>query len=139
MSHFFMPKKVFFQDCDPAGIVFYPRYFEMINLTVETWFDEALNMSFSVLHEDRGLAIPTVHIETGFSAPSRLGDPLTFTLTVKKLGGSSMDLEIQALCGTEVRLTSDLTLVCVNKAEIKPMRWPDDIRQNIEELLKESQ
>ena len=35
-------RKVRFEHCDPAGIVFYPRYFEMINGTVEDWFEEDL-------------------------------------------------------------------------------------------------
>ena len=32
---FVFPQKVRFQHCDPAGIVFYPRYFEMLNTTIE--------------------------------------------------------------------------------------------------------
>ena len=33
--------KVRFGDVDPAGIVFYPRYFEMLNAAVEDWFTMA--------------------------------------------------------------------------------------------------
>ena len=34
-----------FADCDPAGIVFYPRYMEMFNALVEDWFREGLKLS----------------------------------------------------------------------------------------------
>ena len=40
---FTYPHKVLFRHCDPAGIVFYPRYFEMMNDTVEAFFGTALD------------------------------------------------------------------------------------------------
>ena len=37
-------------DCDPAGIVFYPRYLEMFNNLVEDWFCDGLKLSFAEFH-----------------------------------------------------------------------------------------
>ena len=59
-----MHQKVLFKHCDPAGIVFYPRYFEMVNDCVEAFFDEALGLPFEDLH-DSG-AMPTAQIQTKF-------------------------------------------------------------------------
>ena len=44
--------EVRFRHCDPAGIVFYPRYFEMINDFVEEWFDKGMGLPFhlSLIH-----------------------------------------------------------------------------------------
>ena len=138
MAHYESAQKVRFQHCDPAGIVFYPRYFEMINAVVENWFDEALHVPFSTLHFERNLAVPTVTIKTDFLAPSRLDDDLRMTLEVLALGGSSLNLKIRALCGDQERLSADVTLVCVAKETIKPTRWPDDIRSQVEKHLKET-
>ena len=41
--------EVRFRHCDPAGIVFYPRYFEMINDFVEEWFDKGMGLPFHAL------------------------------------------------------------------------------------------
>jgi len=41
-------EKVVFRHCDPAGIVFFPRYFEMINDCVESFFSEVLDWPFEV-------------------------------------------------------------------------------------------
>jgi 4-hydroxybenzoyl-CoA thioesterase len=138
MAHYAIEQKVLFQHCDPAGIVFYPRYFEMINAVVESWFENALKVSFADLHFDRNLAIPTVNIKTEFLSPSRLGDMLDLTLEVVKIGGSSLNLKIQALCNNDVRFDADVTLVCVAKTDIKPTRWPQDIREIAQKLLKET-
>ncbi|MBL4953997.1 acyl-CoA thioesterase, partial [Neobacillus sp. YIM B02564] len=84
-----------FGDCDPAGIVFYPRYFEMFNNLVEDWCAQGLGMSFRELHLQRGLGLPTVHVETSFVAPSELGDLLRAQLRVQKIGGASVTLRVR--------------------------------------------
>ncbi|KAF5290196.1 hypothetical protein FQR65_LT20676 [Abscondita terminalis] len=48
-----MNVEIGFRHCDPAGIVFYPRYAEMINDTVEHWFKHGLGMDFDCLHRPR--------------------------------------------------------------------------------------
>jgi len=119
--------QVEFNHCDPAGIVFYPRYFEMTNSVIENFFAERLGRSFAqITMRDHG-GVPTVRITADFRAPSRLGDMLTFTLTVRHLGGSSVALALTATVGPEVRLAADLTLVWVTpKGRAAP--WPADLR-----------
>ena len=84
-----------FGDCDPAGIVFYPRYFEMFNNLVEDWCAQALGMSFREMHLARGMGLPTVHVETSFVAPSELGEVLRAELRVLKIGGASITLQVR--------------------------------------------
>ena len=45
--------QVRFADVDPAGIVFYPRYFEMLNGAVEDWFAQQLGLDFATMHLER--------------------------------------------------------------------------------------
>lgn len=134
MSHFTTQQKVLFQHCDPAGIVFYPRYFEMINAAVEAWFEEALNESFAAIIAT-GDGVPTRHIDTDFIRPSRLGETLTFTLDIRKLGRTSLDLHIAAECQDETRLRADLTLVRIAQADGRPKPWPDTLATAIESLI----
>ncbi len=53
-----------FNHCDPAGIVFYPRYFEMTSAVVENFLADEIGRSFAQMHND-GMknGVPTVHIE----------------------------------------------------------------------------
>ena len=124
-------RKVRFQHCDPAGIVFYPRYFEMINSVVEDWFEEVVHHDFNQLHVEPGTGVPTAAIDTQFHAPSQLGERLTFELRVQSMGRSSLTLQIVAYCGEQKRLTSDSTLVFVDLSSGKPMPWTEVIRQHI--------
>lgn len=123
-------RKIRFQHCDPAGIVFYPRYFEMINSVVEDWFEDIVQHDFNHLHIQSGTGVPTVSIDTQFCAPSRLGEILTFELVVQAIGRSSLTLQISANCAEQKRLTSRLTLVFIDLTSGQSMPWTDAIRQH---------
>lgn len=132
-SHAFVkPLLVRFKHCDPAGIVFYPRYFEMINDLVEDWCAEGVGMSFGRMHMESGLGVPTANVECRFSAPSRLGDVLTQTLEVQKLGRTSMTLRVRfAGAANDTRLEATLVLVWVTLADGRPAAVPESLRTAI--------
>ncbi|KAA3628761.1 MAG: acyl-CoA thioesterase [Proteobacteria bacterium] len=118
-----------FEHVDMAGIVFYPRYFEMVNQAVENWFAEALDCDFRRLHADLKLAIPTTHFDVHFDAPSRLGDQLSFALTVPQLGNSSFTLHHAVSCESQQRLRITQRLVCCQMDGMRPVRIPAEIRE----------
>jgi 4-hydroxybenzoyl-CoA thioesterase len=101
MIEFIKQEKVRFQHVDYAGIVFYPRFLEMLNGLVEDWFEEALDRPFSKMHDPRQSrtgqgqtnGIPTVDLKIQFKNAARLGEILTKILWVKELKNSSI------LCG----------------------------------------
>ena len=126
---FVMPQKVQFKHCDPAGIVFYPRYFEMINDCVEAFFDEGLGVPFEDLHRDGG--VPTAEISVTFTAPSRHGDRLELALTCTRLGRSSLGIAVEATCAGERRFLARSTLVLVDAAG-RSTPWPEDLRRRLQ-------
>ena len=135
MSGFTLQQKVRFQHCDPAGIVFYPRYFEMITATVEEWFAQRLGVPFETLHGPLGAAVPTASINVDFHAPSRLGDVLEFRLRPTRIGRSSVGLSIEVYCGAERRLTIESTLVFTKAGASKSDSWPENLRARIAQEL----
>ncbi len=134
MKTFHYGKKVRFGHTDPAGIVFYPRYFEMINEAIEDWFEE-LGYSFENMHLEHKFGVPLVHVEADFLKPSRIGDELNFTLTPVRLGRSSLVLEIVVKCEREVRLKTTGTLAYVNLSEARAAAWPEGFRAVMEDWL----
>lgn len=137
MVVFTFRQKVRFQHCDPAGIVFYPRYFEMLNACVETWCDERLNYSFAQMHSVDHKGIPLVRVSAEFRAPSRLGDDLALELVPTKLGNSSVDLKVDITCNGETRATFTSRVVFFSMETGRAERWPDPLRKKIEIDLEE--
>lgn len=135
MARFTLPIKILFQHCDPAGIVFYPRYFEMVNQVVEAWFEEALGYAFADMQFGDECGVPTVSIAADFAAPSRMGEVVAFSLEATKLGRTSVALRIEGRAGDERRLTATPTLVYIAKSDGRPVPWPEAVSRRIEGFL----
>ncbi len=120
-----------FNHCDPAGIVFYPRYFEMTNSVIENFFAEMLDWPFAAMMA-AGAGVPTARLETTFHAPSRLGDRLEWRLSLTRLGRSAVDLALTAVMGGQLRVSVALTLVHVVAG--RPAPWPDPVRTRLTDL-----
>ncbi|MEM9032769.1 MAG: thioesterase family protein [Pseudomonadota bacterium] len=129
---FTMDQPVLFRHCDPARIVFFPRYFEMLNDVTEAFFAE-IGAPWQVLHKDH--AVPTVALNTHFAAPSTHGDVLTFLQSLTRLGRTSITLLTTATCKDETRLTSEATLVHVNLSG-RPEPWPDELARALRTRLE---
>ncbi|MEJ2408974.1 MAG: thioesterase family protein [Novosphingobium sp.] len=120
-----------FAHVDGAGIVFYPRYFEMLNGAVEDWFARALGADFRNMHQERGIGVPTVQLEAEFLSPGMLGDDLTVRITPRRVGRSSCTYDAVFTANGRDRLKASATLVCMNLTTMKAVPWPDDIRMRM--------
>lgn len=128
-------KNVRFSHCDPAGIVFYPRYAELCNEVVEDWFREALDVDFHELHEKRRLGVPAVRLEVEYLHPSTYGDTLEFSLRVREIGNASMQLALVARCGEQERVRIELKVVMMSMDSMRAVRIDDDWRQKFAAFL----
>jgi 4-hydroxybenzoyl-CoA thioesterase len=119
--------------CDPAGIVFYPRYLEIFNELVEDWCREELKFSFSEIVTERGWGLPTVHLEVDFTSPSFFGEVLSATLSLLRLGTSSISLEISLHGpGGIARVCGRVVLVLVDRRTNRAIPIPEDLRARIQ-------
>ncbi len=121
-----------FGDCDPAGIVFYPRYFEMFNNLVEDWHREALQFSFTEIVTTRSWGLPTVHLEADFVAPTRFGEVLSASLSVRDIGTTSVSLDI-LLRGPDGadRVRGKVVLVWIDRRVTQSIPIPDEVRARL--------
>jgi 4-hydroxybenzoyl-CoA thioesterase len=122
-------RRVRFADCDPAGIVFFPQYFVLLNGVVEQWFDEGLGVPYAALIGERRTGLPTVRLEADFTAVSRHGDDLVFGIAIERLGRSSLALQHHVACGDALRLRARQVLVCTDLHTHRPQALPDDLRR----------
>ena len=120
------PIRVEFNHCDPAGIMFYPRYFEMTNSVCENFFREVAGMSYAAMMADR-TGTPCARIDAEFHRPSRLGDLLDWRLFVERVGNASAAFRLECWFEGEHRITARPTLVWVG-ADGRSRPWPDTIR-----------
>ncbi len=139
MNHpFIKTEKIRFKHVDYAGIVFYPRFLEMLNDLVEDWFEEALDRPFSKIHETSG--IPTVDLKVQFKKAARIGEVLTKKLWVIKLGGASMTCgfrfdDAQGTICLEGEVTLVNVAIAVNRSDIKAEPFSEDMKTKLSQFI----
>ena len=109
-----------FGHCDPAGIVFYPRYFEMLNALVEDWFTQGLGVDYAHLLGQRRIGMPTVQFKVDFKRISRMGDILAQRIHVQKIGRSSLILNVEFHGADGLRVAFEQVLVCTSLETHQP-------------------
>ncbi|QSI29606.1 acyl-CoA thioesterase [Variovorax sp. RKNM96] len=132
-AEFRRPRLIRFSDCDPAGIVFYPQYFVMLNGLVEDWVNEGLGLSYHGLVAQRRIGLPTVKLEVDFRAVSRMGDQVMLGLAVERLGSRSMTLAVRCFGAEsgEVRMQMTQVIVTTSLETHRAVAIPDDMRAAI--------
>lgn len=129
---FSMKYQIRFTHTDPAGQVFFPRYFEMLQAAVEEWFTCALGRKYSdLVFEDR-LGTPTAAIQCTFVKPSRLGDELSIAVKLEHVGNSSFRLRFLGSIDGDPRLEAVSTLVFATLVGGKPVPIPPPIKARME-------
>ena len=121
-----------FADCDPSGIVFYPRYFDMAHLAVERFFEERLNWSFVTLQKVEGVTVPLAKTEATVLDPCWLEERLVLHLQIVHLGRSTVTIAIDVLCDGQKRVSLRKSLVCMQVGQQKSSPWPIVLRSAME-------
>ncbi len=117
-------------------MVFYPRYFEMISSLVERFFADCVSFSWIEMGAlGGGMGTPTGNIEVRFHKPSRLGDWLDFSLSIKRLGRSSATFAIICASDGEIRFSCTSTVVYADTTEGASAPWPDAVRERMSRYM----
>ncbi len=125
-----------FSHCDPAGVVYFPHYFDMFNGLIEDWYTEQLGVDYSKLILSDRHGFPYVHIETDFKIPSRMGEHLDLTLLLTRIGRSSLTVTIVGhLAGAE-RLRARLVTAMTSLETQRSVELPQALRQKLEAYLR---
>jgi len=135
-SLFSLNSPIRFTHTDPAGYVFFPRYFEMLQAVVEEWFTVALGLRYADLIFKLRLGTPTVSVQCTFMRPSRLGDVLAIVVELEHLGNSSFRLRFRGSVDGNLRLEAVSTLVLISLDDGRPRAIPPDLRANLERYGK---
>ncbi|MFT4089584.1 MAG: thioesterase family protein [Asticcacaulis sp.] len=123
--------RVRFAQVDAAQIVFFPRYVEWLQGAIEDYMAEHVGCDVNRLMREYNLGMPAVHVEIDYFVPSRLWDNLEISLSVEKIGRSSLPITATFHVGEEVRARLSIIVVCTNMQEMKSVPWPEDLRARL--------
>jgi 4-hydroxybenzoyl-CoA thioesterase len=110
-------------DCDPAGIIFYARYFEIFDTSTTVLLERALGMKkIEYLKAYDFLGHPLVETRARFRLPTRFGDEVAIETTVTGCGRSSFKIEHRLTHGDALAVEGSETRVWVVRDPGDPKR-----------------
>jgi 4-hydroxybenzoyl-CoA thioesterase len=121
-----------FSHCDPAGIVYFPHYFDMFNGLIEDWYTQELGHDYAKLIMGSRYGFPFVHIECDFTIPSRIGDVIELTLLVERVGRSSLGIAIVCHFEGFERLRAHMVTAMMSLETRQAVSLPQGLRNAIE-------
>jgi 4-hydroxybenzoyl-CoA thioesterase len=132
LLRFERPHRIRFAECDPAGIVFYPQYFVMFNNLLEAWVDSLLPGGFAGYVLDQRHGLPTVRLEADFKSVSRMGEEVTLSLELVRLGNKSLTLFLSCTgVDGEVRMSVSQILVTTSLDTHSSIPVPEELSSAI--------
>ena len=144
MAVFTQHIRLSFKHCDPAGLVFHPRYVEMVSETVEAFFADILGWSYKDMHGPDNSAVPTVNINMDLKSPAYLHDELTLSLKITHLGTSSVKMNVVATSDgdPDEKFNATSTMVRVIRQDgrdgnlgMTPAPWPEHVRDKMKDYV----
>ena len=130
-AHFHHSVRVYWEDTDAGGIVFYANYLKFFERARTEWL-RALGHSQQEMVDTTGCMFVVQETTVRYIKPARLDDVLTITVDVRERGRASLRIAQQAWCGERLLAEGEIRIGCVERATMKPHRIPGPIFEAIE-------
>lgn len=119
--------RVYYEDTDLAGIVYYANYLKFIE-RARTEFVRQLGIDQTTLKKVHGIVFAVRRVEADFISPARFDDDLTVVTASEALTGARIKLRQDIRRGSEILFTAIVTLVALNEAG-RAARMPKEVRR----------
>ena len=122
--------RVYYEDTDLAGIVYYANYLKFIERARTEWV-RGLGIDQGALKRDQGIVFAVRRVEADYLRPAVFDDLLGVTTRLLALGGARIELEQEVWRGPERLFAAKVVLVCLSDAG-GPARLPAEVRARLE-------
>lgn len=123
-SVFSWPVRVYYEDTDAGGIVFYANYLRFFERARTEWL-RAADVGQQALRDEHGAIFVVKSANIDYHAPARLDDALNLTLSIEKLGRASVQFLQQAWHGDVLLASATVKVGCVDAVTLRPRALPD--------------
>jgi acyl-CoA thioester hydrolase len=130
---FSFPVRVYYEDTDAAGVVYYANYLKFMERARTEWL-ASLGFPLAAFESEHGVAFVVHRAEIDFLAPARLNDRLDVTVEPAERGASRLVAMQEVRRGPVALTRARVALACVDTARWKPARMPKPLQHALETL-----
>ncbi|HTE16696.1 MAG TPA: tol-pal system-associated acyl-CoA thioesterase [Burkholderiales bacterium] len=125
-QQFFWPVRVYHEDTDGAGVVYYANYLRYFERARTEWL-RALGFEQTDLATQHGVVFVVRAIAVEYLLPARFNDALSISVELGDVGASQITLKQRVLSENNTLVEARVRLACVNIAAMKPVRIPKPV------------
>lgn len=130
---FALPVRVYYEDTDAAGVVYYANYLKFMERARTEWL-ASLGFPLPTVEREHGVAFVVHRCEIDFVAPARLNDDLAVTVEGVQRGASRLVARQEVRRGDTLLTAARVTLACLDAARWRPVRMPTPLALRLESL-----
>lgn len=130
MSEFVWPVRVYYEDTDSGGVVYYANYLKFME-RARTEYLRVHGFEQTDLVRDHGVIFVVRDVHISYLRPAVFNDLLNVTVSVHAAGRSWIEFA-QTVVRNEILSRAQVKIVCVNHLSFKPVEIPEIIRKKME-------
>ncbi len=127
-SIFTWPVRVYYEDTDLGGVVYYANYLRFLERARTEWL-RALGFEQTALAALHQVVFVVRSISLDYLKPARFDDELEITVGLREIGASRIALSQSVRRGADDLVAAQVELACVNTATFKPVRIPRSVAE----------
>jgi len=125
------PVRVYYEDTDAAGVVYYANYLRYLERARTEWL-ASLGITLTALEREHGAAFVVHRLEIEYRGAARLYDALEVTVEPIEIGRSRLVTAQDVLRGNAALARSRVTLACLARESWRPTRIPAAVVERME-------
>ena len=130
-SRFSLSVRVYYEDTDAGGVVYYANYLKFCERARTEWL-RTLGVSQQALIDEQGLGFVVRSVQADYRASARLDDALEVITQVAMLRRASILFEQQLMRGQELLFTARVLLASIDLRRQKPVAIPASLHALLE-------
>jgi acyl-CoA thioester hydrolase len=125
--------RVYYEDTDAGGVVFYANYLKFFERARTEWLRE-LGFNQSRMADTEARMFVVAGLDIDYRKPARLDDQLLIRSRVTRLGRASIHFAQRAERSGELLAESNIQICCVDTAKLRPAEIPTDLRAQLQPI-----
>ena len=128
MAAFHWPVRVYWEDTDAGGVVYYANYLKFMERARSEWL-RARGFEQDVLRDEAGVVFVVRRVTIDYLSPARFNDQLAVSVSLQEMGRASLSVRQELMRGSTGLAKAEVTLACVDAVHFKPVKIPATLLQ----------
>jgi acyl-CoA thioester hydrolase len=124
------PVRVYWEDTDAGGVVYYANYLKFMERARSEWL-RAFGFEQDVLRDEAGVVFVVRRVAIDYLSPARFNDQLEVSVGLRETGRASLGVQQELMRGATCLARAEVKLACVDAVHFKPVKMPATILQTL--------